>query len=171
MQLQANSVGGGGGGSGMMGSGPMGGSGGGDFGGFGGGSAFGGGNAGYRMGGGGYGANAGFGGGYGGGRESQHRGGGGPRQPRREAKDGEDDPKGDVSAGDQRVLLVSNIPMNLSFPDSMYFAFEKAGRRYEIEDLLLIFICQEPEHCRGFRTVFGFSGIQIYKIWCLKGKN
>ena len=133
MQLQANSVGGGGG---VLGSGPIGG-GGGDYGGYGGGPAFGRGNAGYGMGGGGggYGANAGFGGGYaaqgsgGYGGGQQQRGSSGPRQPRRENKEGDEEQGGEIKSDDQRVLLVSNIPMNLSFPDSIFFAFEKAGLR------------------------------------------
>lgn len=134
MQLQANSSmgGGGGGGGGVLGSGPMGG-GNNDFGG-----GFGGGGNPGGFGGGRYGANAGFGGGYsvqsgggggygsGGGMGMHQRGGGGPRQPRREVKDGDDD-QSEINTEDQRVLLVSNIPMNLSFPDSIYFAFEKFG--------------------------------------------
>ena len=64
-------------------------------------------------------------GGGGGGGGNQRR----ETQPRREAKDGGDDEQGgDISAEEQRVLLVSNIPMNLSFPDSIFYAFEKAPR-------------------------------------------
>lgn len=46
-------------------------------------------------------------------------------RPKREKKDDDDD--NEVVDGEQRVLLVSNIPPNLSNPDSLFYAFEKFG--------------------------------------------
>ena len=60
------------------------------------------------------------------------RGGGGHGQ-RRQQQDGEDAPV--IKEEEQTVLLVSNIPPNLSNPDSLFYAFEKFGTVLRIKIL------------------------------------